>query len=236
MKQTLLFLTLLFSLTAFSQTGQKNFIDQNYIEVNGTSEIEVFPDKIFLNIIINEKEHKGKKVNEVEKLMIERLISLGIDIQKQLVIKDFISNLKNDWILKNEIQSIKQYELLVYDAEIVGKVFKELNNLEISTISVSRLENSEIEKHKKEAKSKAIRQAKENAETLAQAVGQEVGRALLISEEDYSQSISGQLEGKVAGVRIRGKSSSEWNWIDAPEIEFEKITIDYQIKVLFELQ
>ena len=124
MKQKLLFLTLLLSLTAFGQTGQKNFIDQNYIEVKGTSEIEVSPDKIFINIIINEKEHKGKTVNDVEKLMVEKLTAMGIDIQKQLSIRDFVSNLKNNWILKSEIQSIKQYELLVNDAKQLAKFLK----------------------------------------------------------------------------------------------------------------
>jgi len=236
MKQILLFLTLLLSLPAFGQTGQKNFIDQNYIEVKGTSEIEVSPDKIFINIIINEKEHKGKTVNDVEKLMVEKLTAIGIDIQKQLSIRDFVSNLKNNWILKSEIQSLKQYELLVKNAETVGKVFKELNNLGISSISIDRLENTEIDKYKREAKSKAIKQAKENAETLAQGVGQEIGRALLISEEDYSQNITGMLQGIVAGVKIEGAPSSSWNWEAAPEIEFEKIKIEYQIKVLFELK
>ena len=37
MKQTLLILTLLLSLNTFGQTGQKNFIDQNYIEVNANN-------------------------------------------------------------------------------------------------------------------------------------------------------------------------------------------------------
>ncbi|MCH7397562.1 SIMPL domain-containing protein [Belliella sp. DSM 107340] len=147
-----------------------------------------------------------------------------------------MSNLKNNWILRNEIQSIKQYELLVKDAETVSKVFKELNSLGISSFSIDRLENSEIEKYKREAKSKAIKQAKENAETLVQAIGQELGRALLISEENYPQNITGMLQGRVAGIRIRGASSLSSNWETTPEIEFEKIKIEYQVKVLFELK
>jgi uncharacterized protein YggE len=126
--------------------------------------------------------------------------------------------------------------LLVNDAETVGKVFKELNNLGISSVSIDRLENTEIENHKREAKSKAINQAKESAAILAQAVGQDIGRALLISEEDNLQSITGKLQGRVAGVRIRGASSSSLSEGATPEIEFEKIKIEYQIKVLFELK
>ena len=235
MKQTIIFFSILLSISAYGQSGHKNFIDQNYIEIKGTSEIEVSPDKIFLNIVINEKEHRGKTVADVEKQMIEKLASIGIDIQKQLVIKDFASNLKSHWILRNEIQSIKQYELLVYTAETVGNVFKELNNLGISTVLIDRLENSEIDKHKQDAKIKAIKQAKENAEILAYAVGQEIGRALLITEEDNLQSLTGRLQGRVAGVRIRGVSSS-MERTEMPVIEFEKIKIEYQIRVLFELK
>jgi hypothetical protein len=235
MKQIIIIVSILLSISVYGQSGQKNFIDHNYIEIKGTSEIEVSPDKIFLNIVINEKEHRGKTVYDVEKQMIEKLVSIGIDIQKQLVIKDFASNLKIHWILLNEIQSIKQYELLVYTAETVGNVFKELNNLGISTLLIDRLENSEIDKHKQDAKKKAIMQAKENAEILAHAVGQEIGRALLITEEDNLQSLTGRLQGRVAGVRIKGVSST-MERPDMPVIEFEKIKIEYQIRVIFELK
>ncbi len=206
MKQLFLVLTLILSWAAYGQTIQKNFIDQNYVEVKGTSKIEVLPDRIFIAIGINEKEHKGKTVNDVEKLMVEKLTSMGIDIQKQLAIRDFVSNLRNNWILKNEIQAVKQYELFVYDAETAGLVFRELNGLGISTISIDRLENSELDKYKKDTKAKAIKQAKESAESLAEAVGQHIGRALLISEEDYPQNIEGQLMGRVSRCKDKGIS------------------------------
>ena len=43
-----------------AQTGEKNFIDQNYIEVTGTAEMEIVPDEIYLKIVLSEKD-KGKK-------------------------------------------------------------------------------------------------------------------------------------------------------------------------------
>ena len=38
-----------------AQTGEKNFIDQNYIEVTGTAEMEIVPDEIYLKIVLSEK-------------------------------------------------------------------------------------------------------------------------------------------------------------------------------------
>lgn len=53
----LLFLFLEFS-TAKSQT--KNFIDQPYIEVNGTVDTLITPDEIFIKIIISERDTRDK--------------------------------------------------------------------------------------------------------------------------------------------------------------------------------
>lgn len=38
-----------------AQTGEKNFIDQNYIEVTGTAEMEIVPDEIYLKIVLSER-------------------------------------------------------------------------------------------------------------------------------------------------------------------------------------
>ena len=48
---TLLF-TLIFSSILFAQNGQKNFIDQPYIEVTGQAEIEIIPTKFMLVLFL----------------------------------------------------------------------------------------------------------------------------------------------------------------------------------------
>ena len=55
MKQLLLML-LIIPFVTNGQTGDKNFIDQNYIEVTGNSEMEISPDLIYIKILINEKD------------------------------------------------------------------------------------------------------------------------------------------------------------------------------------
>ncbi len=64
--------TLLFLITCsalIAQTGGKNFIDQNYIEVTGKAEMEILPDEVYLRILLNEKDFKGKDFAEIEKSM-----------------------------------------------------------------------------------------------------------------------------------------------------------------------
>lgn len=83
----------------YAQETGKNFIDQNFIEVTGFAERQISPDRIYLHLLLNEKDFKGKTLNEVEKTMITTLLEIGIDVSKNLAIKDFISKFRNYWIL-----------------------------------------------------------------------------------------------------------------------------------------
>ncbi len=85
-------------LTGYGQETGKNFIDQNYIEVTGHADNEVVPDKIFLKFFINEKDFKNQTLSEVETKMIQKLMEIGIDVDKKLAVKDFVINFQNYWI------------------------------------------------------------------------------------------------------------------------------------------
>lgn len=227
----------LITLISYAQSGDKNFIDQNYIEVKGFAEKNITPNQIYLKILINEKDIKGKTLPEIEKSMVNKLEEIGIDIEKDFSIKDFVSNFEHYWILKTDILLIKEYQLIVHDAKSAGKVFLELEKLGISNITIDKLEHSEIEKFKDEIRIEAIKSAKQKASDLTTAIGQETGRALYIYE-DSSYDIVSSLQGQLAGVMIRGKSSLGIYGSKAPEpnIEFEKIRLEYNMTVRFELK
>jgi uncharacterized protein YggE len=81
MKRTFLTLALVVAV-AVGYAQEKNFIDQNYIEVNGYAEKKVIPNEIYLKIVLNEKDLKNKQLPEIEKSMIDKLKSIGIDVKK----------------------------------------------------------------------------------------------------------------------------------------------------------
>ncbi len=62
------------SMAAFSQNGENNFIDQNYIEVTGRAEMEIVPDLIYLNIVLSDKDNKNKQSpEEIDRSMTGKL-------------------------------------------------------------------------------------------------------------------------------------------------------------------
>lgn len=232
----LFFALLIFPFLTNGQTGDKNFIDQNYIEVTGKSEMEVSPDLIYIKILVNEKDNKNKTpLANRENTMISKLKEIGIDINKDLLIKDISSNFKYYWLTKSEILLAKEYQLLVRDGKTASKVFIELENIGISSVSIDRLDNSNIQKYRKEVKIDAIKAAKEKAESLANAIQQNIGRAIYIQElEGAPPTVSNRI--LIRGATSISNSLLYGSRAPEPDIDFEKIRLEYSIICRFELK
>jgi len=236
MKKIMLAGLLLFTsiMAAKAQTGEKNFIDRPYIEVTGKAEMEVTPDRIYMSITINEKDSKGKIVlAQSEKDMMGKLKGLGIDTKKDLTVKDMSSNFKKYWIKNSDIMTSKDYQLLVTSAQTAGTVMQELEKIGISNVSIERVDHTQMEQFRKDVKIKAVQAAKEKATDLAKAIGQSAGKAIYIQEVDYGNNTMyvRKLEDRISNVSFKAQGLEN----SAPDIEFEKIKLEYQINAKFDL-
>jgi uncharacterized protein YggE len=242
MKKWMIVALLCVATAGFSQTGEKNFIDRNYMEVTGKAELEIVPDMIYVKITLGDKDHKEKlTLAEQEKRMTEKMTEVGIDTHRDLTVMDFASNLKST-LFKSDVALTKQYQLLVRDAKTLQRVFFEFQKMGISRVSIEKLEHSKIEQHRKDVKVTAVKAAKEKAERLAEALGQTIGKALYVQETDFMNphSVSNALYGRAPGVnlKIRGLSSNlDLFPSDETEtvVEFEKIRVESTFLVRFEL-
>jgi uncharacterized protein YggE len=230
MKTTITLLFVFTCLFSFAQVS-KNFIDQNYIEITGKAELDIVPDEIYIQIFINENDYKGKESLEMlEKNMLKKLTEIGIDLKKDFSVKDINSNFKNYWLKKSDIFTSKEYQLIVHTAPVAGRVFRELEALGISNLSIIKVDHSEMEKFKKEVKINAIKIGKENAASLAEAIGQTVGKAIYIRENEPFYP----MQANTMMVRAKGEALDES--YTEPEMEFEKIKLEYSVQVFFELK
>ena len=234
MKKIVLLLPLLFITKNFSQT--KNFIDLPYIETSAKVDTLVTPDRIFLTILITEKDTKNRtSVEELESKMNLKLKSLGIITEKQLTLNDLTSNYKKYFLKQQEILKTKSYSLVVYDAKTASKVIAALEEEEISNVSLEKTEYSKTEQLLLLLKGKAIVKAKNTAVALTKPLNQKVGNTIYIS--DSNSSVSNMLSGRVPGVQIRGfanmNAESDYDPID---VAFDKIKIETQINVNFKLE
>ncbi|MDR1023526.1 MAG: SIMPL domain-containing protein [Prevotellaceae bacterium] len=223
----------MFATAAKAQSGEKNFIDQPYIEVTGRAEKEVIPDEIYLKIVINENDNKAKQpLEQLESKMIAALSKLGINVSKDLAVKDLSSSFRQYWYKSSDIFASKEYQLLVSSAAMAGKALQELELLGISNISIAKVDHSEIEKLRREVKISAMKDAKSKAADLLQAIDHKVGRALWVQEVDrmpYRASFP------VARAKMLS-ANAEAAVAQQPEVEFEKIKLEYTVTARFAIE
>jgi uncharacterized protein YggE len=229
-------LNIVLLLCVLSGYGQsKNFIDQPYVETTAFVDTLVTPDEIYLNIIISEKDTKGKtSVEEQEAQMEKTLKALGINTKEDLTLNDLASNFKKYFLKGQDVLKSKVYSLKVHDAITAGKVILALEKIEISNVLLDRTEFSRIEQLKLELKSKAIVKARKQAEYMTSPLNQKVGAAIHISDQSDNYPV-GPLQGRSSGIMIRGYAAKEKEFTPA-DIEFEKIKVESNVFVKFKLE
>lgn len=230
MKNSILSLMAVLCATSlFAQS--KSFLDTPYLETSSQVDTLVTPDKIYLNITIQEKDSKGRvSVEEQENKMASRLKALGIDLDKQLVIKDFSSNFKKYFLRDKEVLKSKQYSLLVYSGKQVGDVMVALEQLDIANAFVEKTEYSKMDALELELKSRAIKKAKLKADALTKPLGQKVGMAIHIV--DNSQPYYPRYNQPVMMAKMEMMDVEQNQPLD---IDFEKIKVESMVNVKFAL-
>ena len=223
-------ITLLFSTVIFAQT--KSFLDVPYLETSAQVDTLVTPDKIYLNITIQEKDSKGRvSVEEQENKMAQRLKALGIDLDKQLVIKDLSSNFEKYFLRGKEVLKSKQYSLLVYTGKQAADVLVALEQLDIANAFLEKTEYSKMDDLELTLKSRAVKKAKQKAVALTQPLGQKVGLAIHIV--DNSQPYYPRYNN---APMMEMKANSGYVNQDKPlDIDFEKIKVESTVNVKFAL-
>lgn len=235
MKKILLFVVVsLFAtgITPIVLSGQ-DFANRPYIEVTGKAEKEVAPDRIYLEIVINESDYKNQSLSSIEKKMIDKLKECGIDTKKDLVIKDLASNFKHYVLKKDDVRLKKEYQVLTTSAQMAGEVILALESIGVSRVSVGKVECSKIAQYENEARVEAVKNAKSKALLLTQPLDQELGKAIHISEQEFYNRYNSD---RVQIAYSKKNMEASLVGSSVPDIEFEKIRIECRVYVKFELK
>ena len=149
--------------------------------MNGRAEKEITPDEFYLSIVINERDSKGKiSVESQQRDMIAALKRLGVNVEKQLK----VANLSSEFFKKNTSVATAKYQLQLGSSAEVAKVWQALDGLGISNVSILKVSHSKIDEYKEQVRVEAMQNAKQSAQTLAGAIGQNVGKCFYIYDSN----------------------------------------------------
>ncbi len=216
-------------LFAIAQSG-KNFIDQNYIEITGTAETLVIPDEIYISVTLTEKNHK-KTIEEQEQLLLANLKSLGIDTEKDVSVSGFQGSYERRFLARNEVEKEKKYQILVHDGATLSKTFLVLDRLNITNANIAKVSHSKLEEFRRKTKINSLKVAKEKAKQYAEAIDQEIGKALFIKEVEQNRYTQSQMLSLNTSNVILDQKLKEFE-----NIAFQKISLTATVLTRFELK
>ena len=162
-----------------------------YIEVTGTSEVEIIPDEIHFVIGIKEyfeeefdgvskpEEYRTKvRIETIESQMREALHSIGItdsDIRTQDV-GDYWRERGMDFLIG------KNLDITLHDFTMIDRIISVIDTKGVSSMRIGEMSNKDILKYHEQGKKDAVLAARRKAEYMAEALGEKVGKVLSIVE------------------------------------------------------
>ena len=190
----LLLLAMLLPLVGLSQARA----DGRYIEVTGTSEIEIVPDRIHYIIEIREyfeEEFDGKSkpeeyrtkvsLNRIEQGLREVLHDAGISPNAVLSheIGDYWRKQGQDFLVA------KPFEITLLDFKQIDEILKRMDTRGIHTMRIGELENRDMLSYHQKGKIAALKAAQRKASYLVEALGKKLGPVIRIVEDEAGSSL-----------------------------------------------
>lgn len=216
---------------------QINKEEKPFIEVNGVAEQEIIPDQIYISIIIREKyENKEKITIESQEEKLKTLLKEINIPTSNLYLSDANADYVKVKFRTKDVLTKKDYTLKLSSATSVGQVFQQLEKLEINDANVSKVSHSKIDSLRKEIRIVAIKAAKNKADYLLNAIGEQTGKPLIVRENS-----NGNLEynyNRTSNTRVTSYQNTRFlddsdKISDDEEIQFQKIKIQSSIYVKF---
>ena len=186
-------LLLVSTLLVFPLQAQET--NKRYIEVTGTSEIEIVPDKIHYIIEIREyfeEEFDGKSkpeeyqtkvsLSQIEQDLRKTLAEAGItqDAIRMQEIGDYWRKQGQDFLIS------KKFDITLTDFRQINEIVKRIDTKGIHTMRIGELENKDILAYHQKGKIEALKAAQQKATYLVEALGKKLGDVIRIVEEGNS--------------------------------------------------
>lgn len=193
MKVLLSLLALLGTFVSYAQTNDR------YVEVTGTSEIEIVPDKIHYLIEIREyfvEEFDGKSkpeeyrtkvlLSEIEQGVRKALAEAAVpqDAIRTEEVGDYWRQQGQDFLIA------KRLDVTLTDFNQINEIVKRIDTRGVNTMRIGELENKDMLAYHQKGKIEALKAAQRKAAYLVEALGKKLGGVLRIVEEGSGNSFS----------------------------------------------
>ncbi|WP_129716008.1 SIMPL domain-containing protein [Pedobacter sp. SYP-B3415] len=221
----------IFSLGAMAQQADL----RKKITVTGNSEIEVTPDIIYVNISLKEYLENNNSKRKVDITKLENQLYAAVQkagiAKENLTVNNLASyNYATEKKKNPDFLASKQYRLKVSDLNKFNSIIGAIDPKGISNTNIDGYDYSKLKELRKDMKIKALMDAKEKATYMVEALGNKLGGALDIQDLG-NDNINQPVFRNYAMAKTEMADSGA-----APELDFKKIKLTYNINVVFEIR
>ena len=189
MKTKLLLFAMMVMFATYTLQAQT---EERYIEVVGTSELEIVPDKIHYIIEIREyfeEEFDGKSkpeeyrtkvpLEQIEQKLRQVLAEAGVsnDAIRTQEIGDYWRRQGQDFLVS------KRFDITLRDFKQIDKIVKRMDTRGVNSMYIGELENKDMLAYHQRGKIEALKAAQRKATYLVEALGKRLGDVISIEEQ-----------------------------------------------------
>lgn len=208
MKKSILILATIFTMVTYAQDNKAQ-IPQ--ITVNGEGKVKVIPDQAIINVGV---QNTGKDAKEVKTLNDETIDKVLKFLKKSgIAATDYKTN--NVSLNKNYDYEKKKYffqanqsiSITLKDIKKYDEVMMGLNETGINSIQGVEFKSSKIETLERDARKKAMQNAKQKAEDYVSVLNQKIGKALLITDNSQAYYPQPMFKGNMMAMAADSEST-----------------------------
>lgn len=209
------------------------------VEVYGSAEEEITPDIIYVSISLKEYFQDNNNKNKVSIDVLEKQLAAAV---KKAGIKDADFTIENissynyiDPKKKKDpgFLASKQYKVKVANLNAINELLSGVDEKGIQSTNIAGYDHTRMTEIKNELRIKAVNNAKEKASVLAQALGDTLGKALEVNDNNTD---AGSPQPMFKTMAMRAGAADAAAESEALDIDFKKIKVNYQFRVVFELK
>ncbi|MGO3193942.1 MAG: SIMPL domain-containing protein [Sphingobacterium sp.] len=227
-------------MVTLASAQSNNFENSRRVSTRGTAEREVTPDILYLSISLREylpdgNSKKKVSIETLEKQLYTAAIANGVK-EEDFTIQNVYSYNSNPKKKKDnpELLQAKQYRLKVTNLNGLNQMLDKVDAKGIQSTSVNGYDHSQKRAIEKELKIAAIQDAHANAEIIASATGDSVGKVLAINDNtNFSwNDMAPQPRAYMAKASVSMQDSVE----ESLDISVRPIKLTCNIDAIYELK
>ena len=246
MKQLIIIASIIFIAASANAQQVQPFIASNpfpkTITVNGSADMEIIPDEIYVNIELKEYQKKSEAKKDIEVIksaFLESCRIVGIP-DSAVSIVSYSGNNPFYWKKRKKDPSLFtaiSYQIKFKSSEMMDRLIEKLDDDATQNFQIVSVNHSQIKEFRRQLKIQAVKAAKDKGVYLADAIGEKLGETVTIYEPRENNSTQPRYNFPSNQSMFLDYYASDSLRAPVPlQVDFKKMKLRFEVEVVFALK